>query len=123
MSAAQCPGTRKASAVTSVHSSGRAGKTPAGLPLSVCAACQPPHPSFSLFHVSFPGVLLKAKVGFPAKEAHSGSTVQLRLQAAPGSLCAVQAVDENMFFVRPESELTSQMVSVCATRQKNTSDG
>ncbi|KAF1544155.1 Alpha-2-macroglobulin-like protein 1, partial [Eudyptula albosignata] len=52
----------------------------------------------------------QAKVGFPAKEAHSGSTVQLRLQAAPGSLCAVQAVDENMFFVRPESELTSQMV-------------
>ncbi|XP_010179778.1 PREDICTED: alpha-2-macroglobulin-like protein 1 [Mesitornis unicolor] len=52
----------------------------------------------------------QVKVGFPAKEAHSGSTVQLRLQAAPGSLCAVQAVDENMFFVRPESELTSQMV-------------
>ncbi|NXF52011.1 A2ML1 protein, partial [Oceanites oceanicus] len=52
----------------------------------------------------------QVKVGFPAKEAHSGSTVQLRLQAAPGSLCAVQAVEENMFFVRPESELTSQMV-------------
>ncbi|XP_059673109.1 alpha-2-macroglobulin-like protein 1 [Gavia stellata] len=52
----------------------------------------------------------QVKVGFPAKEAHPGSTVQLRLQAAPGSLCAVQAVDENMFFVRPASELTSQMV-------------
>ncbi|KAM9293358.1 alpha-2-macroglobulin-like protein 1 [Morus bassanus] len=52
----------------------------------------------------------QVKVGFPAKEAHTGSTMQLRLQAAPGSLCAVQAVDENMFFVRPESELTSQMV-------------
>ncbi|XP_010284556.1 PREDICTED: alpha-2-macroglobulin-like protein 1 [Phaethon lepturus] len=52
----------------------------------------------------------QVKVGFPAKEAHSGSTVQLLLQAAPGSLCAVQAVDENMFFMRPESELTSQMV-------------
>ncbi|NXL48262.1 A2ML1 protein, partial [Podilymbus podiceps] len=52
----------------------------------------------------------KVKVGFPSKEAHPGSTVQLRLQAAPGSLCAVQAVDENMFFMRPESELTSQMV-------------
>ncbi|XP_064319069.1 alpha-2-macroglobulin-like protein 1 [Phalacrocorax carbo] len=50
------------------------------------------------------------KVGFPVKEAHPGSTLQLRLQAAPGSLCAIQAVDENMFFVRPESELTSQMV-------------
>ncbi|NXY84336.1 A2ML1 protein, partial [Alcedo cyanopectus] len=52
----------------------------------------------------------QVKVGFPSKEAHTGSTVQLRLQAAPGSLCAVQAVDENMFLMRPESELTSQMV-------------
>ncbi|KAM7128641.1 LOW QUALITY PROTEIN: alpha-2-macroglobulin-like protein 1 [Ciconia maguari] len=52
----------------------------------------------------------QVKVEFQAKEAHPGSTVQLRLQAAPGSLCAVQAVDENMFFVRPESELTRQMV-------------
>ncbi|NWU67515.1 A2ML1 protein, partial [Pterocles burchelli] len=52
----------------------------------------------------------QVKVGFPAKEAHAGSTVQLLLQAAPGSLCAVQAVDENMFFMRPESELTSQTV-------------
>ncbi|XP_056197793.1 alpha-2-macroglobulin-like protein 1 [Falco biarmicus] len=52
----------------------------------------------------------QVKVGFPAKEAHPGSTVQLQLQAAPGSLCAVQAVDGNMFFMRPESELTSQTV-------------
>ncbi|NXF97090.1 A2ML1 protein, partial [Eubucco bourcierii] len=52
----------------------------------------------------------QVKVGFSTKEAHSGSTVQLQLQAAPGSLCAVQAVDGNMFFKRPETELTSQMV-------------
>ncbi|NXG51587.1 A2ML1 protein, partial [Psilopogon haemacephalus] len=52
----------------------------------------------------------QVKVGFSAKEAHSGATVQLQLQAAPGSLCAVQAVDENMFFMRPEAELTSQVV-------------
>ncbi|NXT48654.1 A2ML1 protein, partial [Pluvianellus socialis] len=52
----------------------------------------------------------QVKVGFPGKEAHLGSTVQLQLQAAPGSLCAVQAVDGNMFLARPESELTSQMV-------------
>ncbi|NXX48626.1 A2ML1 protein, partial [Tricholaema leucomelas] len=61
----------------------------------------------------------QVKVGFSAKEAHSGSTVQLRLQAAPGSMCAVQAVDENMFFKRPETELTSQMVSAWTIRQKN----
>ncbi|CAM9958505.1 unnamed protein product [Bubo scandiacus] len=52
----------------------------------------------------------EVKVGFTAKEAHPGSTVQLQLQAAPGSLCAVQAVNENMFSMRPGSELTSQMV-------------
>ncbi|NXC99535.1 A2ML1 protein, partial [Certhia familiaris] len=52
----------------------------------------------------------QVKVGFPDKEAHAGSAVQLQLQAAPGSLCAVQAVDENMFFTRPDRELTSQMV-------------
>ncbi|XP_061863725.1 alpha-2-macroglobulin-like protein 1 [Colius striatus] len=52
----------------------------------------------------------QVKVGFSAKEAHPGSTVQLQLQAAPGSLCAVQAVDENMSFMRPESKLTRQMV-------------
>ncbi|NXS07378.1 A2ML1 protein, partial [Neodrepanis coruscans] len=52
----------------------------------------------------------QVKVGLPHKEAHTESAVQLQLQAAPGSLCAVQAVDENMFFMRPESELTNQMV-------------
>ncbi|NXK50749.1 A2ML1 protein, partial [Chauna torquata] len=52
----------------------------------------------------------QVKVDFPAKETHPGSTVQLQLQAAPGSMCAVQAVDESMFLLRPDSELTSQMV-------------
>ncbi|NXN54240.1 A2ML1 protein, partial [Rynchops niger] len=52
----------------------------------------------------------QVKVGFPAKEAHLGSTVQFQLQAVPGSLCAVQAVDGNVFLARPESELTSEMI-------------
>ncbi|NWT12646.1 A2ML1 protein, partial [Vireo altiloquus] len=52
----------------------------------------------------------QVKVGFPDKEAHAGSAVQLQLQAAPGSLCAVQAVDENMILARPDHELTSRMV-------------
>ncbi|NXP90693.1 A2ML1 protein, partial [Passerina amoena] len=52
----------------------------------------------------------QVKVGFPGKEAQAGSAVQLQLQAAPGSLCAVQAVDENMFSTRPDRELTSQVV-------------
>ncbi|NXV09330.1 A2ML1 protein, partial [Cettia cetti] len=52
----------------------------------------------------------QVKVGFLDKEVHTGSAVELQLQAAPGSLCAVQAVDENMFFTRSDHELTSQMV-------------
>ncbi|KAM6309767.1 alpha-2-macroglobulin-like protein 1 [Podargus strigoides] len=52
----------------------------------------------------------QVQVRFPDKEAHVGSTVQLQLQAAPGSLCAVQAVDGDMFLLRAEGELTSQMV-------------
>ncbi|NWV59688.1 A2ML1 protein, partial [Malurus elegans] len=52
----------------------------------------------------------QVRVGFPDKEAHAGSAVQLQLQAAPGSLCAIQAVDENTFFTRPDHELTSQTV-------------
>lgn len=91
---------------------------PVSLFLSVPPLCQSLYSPFSLVHISFLGLLVKVQVDFTAKEAHPGSTVQLRLQAAPGSLCAVQAVDENMFLVRPESELTSQMVSVCETRRK-----
>ncbi|OXB56301.1 hypothetical protein ASZ78_002126 [Callipepla squamata] len=53
----------------------------------------------------------EVKVDFPTKESHTGSIVELQLQAAPGSMCAVQAVDENVFLIRPESELTSQKVS------------
>ncbi|NXN90068.1 A2ML1 protein, partial [Bombycilla garrulus] len=52
----------------------------------------------------------QVKIGFPDIEAHTGSAVQLQLQAVPGSLCAIQAVDENMFFTRPDRELSSQMV-------------
>ncbi|XP_038009425.1 alpha-2-macroglobulin-like protein 1 [Motacilla alba alba] len=52
----------------------------------------------------------QVEVGFPGKEAQAGSAVQLQLQAVPGSLCAVQAVDENMFSTRLDRELTSQMV-------------
>ncbi|NXL89102.1 A2ML1 protein, partial [Alectura lathami] len=52
----------------------------------------------------------QVEVSFPAEEIHTGSVVQLQLQAAPGSMCAVQAVNENVFLGRPESELTGQMV-------------
>lgn len=37
--------------------------------------------------------------------------MELRLQAAPGSLCAVRAVDESVLLLRPERELTNSSVS------------
>nr|XP_025038799.1 alpha-2-macroglobulin-like protein 1 [Pelodiscus sinensis] len=52
----------------------------------------------------------QVKMGFSAKEALPGSTVQLQLQAASGSLCAVRAVAKSMLLVRPERELTNQTV-------------
>ncbi|NWJ08590.1 A2ML1 protein, partial [Crypturellus undulatus] len=52
----------------------------------------------------------QVKVSFTTKEIQPGSTVQLQLQAAPGSICAVQAVNERKFLTRPEKELTSQTI-------------
>ncbi|KAM9173282.1 alpha-2-macroglobulin-like protein 1 [Pangshura tecta] len=47
-------------------------------------------------------------MGFSAKETLPGSTVQLQLQAASGSVCAVRAVDKSVLLMRPEKELTNQ---------------
>lgn len=37
--------------------------------------------------------------------------MELQLQAAPGSLCAVRAVDESVLLLRPERELSNSSVS------------
>lgn len=37
--------------------------------------------------------------------------MKLQLQAAPASLCAVQAVDESVSLLRPERELSHRSVS------------
>lgn len=36
--------------------------------------------------------------------------MDLHLQAAPGSLCAVRAVDESVSLLRPETELSNRSV-------------
>ena len=36
--------------------------------------------------------------------------MDLHLQAAPGSLCAVRAVDESVSLLRPETELSNHSV-------------
>ncbi|NXY13729.1 A2ML1 protein, partial [Atrichornis clamosus] len=46
------------------------------------------------------------KLGFSDAVALPGSTVRLRLQAAPGSLCSIRAVDQSVLLLRPEAELS-----------------
>ncbi|NXD41920.1 A2ML1 protein, partial [Copsychus sechellarum] len=52
----------------------------------------------------------KVELGFSAPETLPGSQVGLRLQAAPGSTCAVWAVDTSAFWMRPGRELSSHSV-------------
>ncbi|NWH94490.1 A2ML1 protein, partial [Aegithalos caudatus] len=51
------------------------------------------------------------KLGFSEAVALPGSTVHLRLQAAPGSLCSIRAVDKSVLLLRPEAELSKDSVS------------
>ena len=65
--------------------------------------------SFSLPQVS---------LGFSPSQQLPGSDVDLQLRAAPGSLCAVRAVDESVLLLRPESELSNSSVSGLLTWQE-----
>ncbi|NXF11304.1 A2ML1 protein, partial [Smithornis capensis] len=46
------------------------------------------------------------KLGFSDTVALPGSSVHLHLQAAPGSLCSIRAVDQSVLLLRPEAELS-----------------
>ncbi|NWH24600.1 A2ML1 protein, partial [Grus americana] len=46
------------------------------------------------------------KLGFSDTVALPGSAVHLHLQAAPGSLCSIRAVDQSVLLLRPEAELS-----------------
>jgi hypothetical protein len=52
-------------------------------------------------HLSLPQV----SIGFSPSQQLPGGDVELQLQAAPGSLCAIRAVDESVLLLRPEREL------------------
>lgn len=56
-------------------------------------------------------VLLQVSLGFSPSQQLPGSDVDLQLQAAPGSLCAIRAVDESVLLLRPERELSNHSVS------------
>ncbi|NXH65246.1 A2ML1 protein, partial [Rhabdornis inornatus] len=52
----------------------------------------------------------KVELGFSTPETLPGSQVGLRLQAAPGSTCAVWAVDPSAFWRKPGKELSSHLI-------------
>ncbi|NXP90694.1 A2ML1 protein, partial [Passerina amoena] len=52
----------------------------------------------------------KVELSFSTAEALPGSQVGLRLQAAPGSTCAVWAVDPSAFWMKPGKELSSHSI-------------
>ncbi|XP_058693150.1 alpha-2-macroglobulin-like protein 1 [Poecile atricapillus] len=52
----------------------------------------------------------KVELGFSTPETLPGSQVGLHLQAAPGSTCAVWAVDPSSFWMKPGKELSSHSI-------------
>uniref|UniRef100_A0A669QP53 Alpha-2-macroglobulin like 1 n=1 Tax=Phasianus colchicus TaxID=9054 RepID=A0A669QP53_PHACC len=52
----------------------------------------------------------KAELSFSVPKTLPGSEVNLRLQAQPGSTCAVWAVDQTVFLLKPEKELSHSMI-------------
>ncbi|NWS62564.1 A2ML1 protein, partial [Chunga burmeisteri] len=52
----------------------------------------------------------KVKMAFSEDRALPGSVLQLELEAAPGSLCAIRAVDRSVLLLKPEAELNTEAV-------------
>ncbi|XP_069099106.1 alpha-2-macroglobulin-like protein 1 isoform X2 [Pleurodeles waltl] len=52
----------------------------------------------------------KVELAFSAPEDLPGSNVTVQLKASPNSICALRAVDQSVLLMRPERELSRQMV-------------
>ncbi|NXR06519.1 A2ML1 protein, partial [Semnornis frantzii] len=52
----------------------------------------------------------KVKVAFSEDRALPGSELRLQLEAAPGSLCALRAVDRSVLLLKPEAELSAELI-------------
>ncbi|ETE62008.1 Murinoglobulin-2 [Ophiophagus hannah] len=63
-----------------------------------------------LIHLSQPVLVTLAKLWFSDQEGLPGQKAQLHLSAFPGSLCAVHAVDQSVFLLKPEAELSPEKV-------------
>ena len=53
----------------------------------------------------------QVKMAFSEDRALPGSALRLELEAAPGSLCAIRAVDRSVLLLKPEAELNTEAVS------------
>ncbi|XP_007469423.1 PREDICTED: LOW QUALITY PROTEIN: alpha-2-macroglobulin-like protein 1 [Lipotes vexillifer] len=83
-----------------------------------------PHPSLVMYAIFPGGGVIADKIqfsvemcfdnqvslGFSPSQQLPGADVDLQLQAAPQSLCAIRAVDESVLLLRPESELSNSSV-------------
>ncbi|KAJ1122213.1 hypothetical protein NDU88_000716 [Pleurodeles waltl] len=49
-------------------------------------------------------------LGFSEEETLPGSDVTMHLQASPGSLCSIRAVDKSVLLLKPEAEVSSSSV-------------
>ncbi|NXN78808.1 A2ML1 protein, partial [Bombycilla garrulus] len=52
----------------------------------------------------------QVKMAFSEARALPGAVLRLQLEAAPGSLCAVRAVDRSVLLLKPEAELSAEAV-------------
>ncbi|NXW56592.1 A2ML1 protein, partial [Eurystomus gularis] len=52
----------------------------------------------------------KVKMAFSEARALPGSQLRLDLEAAPGSLCAIRAVDRSVLLLKPEAELNTEAI-------------
>ncbi|XP_056385112.1 alpha-2-macroglobulin-like protein 1 isoform X2 [Hyla sarda] len=59
----------------------------------------------------------KVTVDFSKEEASPGSAVTLHVNAEPGSLCSVRAVDEGVLFLRPEADISCDTVYSFVSRR------
>ncbi len=48
----------------------------------------------------------QVKMAFSKERALPGSTLRMGLEASPGSLCAIRAVDRSVLLLKPEAELS-----------------
>lgn len=73
---------------------------------------RPAAETLHVFYLCLHVLHIQAELSFSVPKTLPGSEVDLRLQAPPGSTCAVWAVDQTAFLLKLEKELSHSMVSV-----------